>query len=165
MLFKKTSNEQYLNYIHDENESTNNNTCRIKVVLVGLCLAGEGWMVGLCLAGEGKGWMVGGICDFCLTAFLKRPFVKCVANLQIILKRVRNARFSKHKAIIYVPLCIWFLQRRNCILFLYPMLHSGSRCMLEACLFLNMYYLCNIIKEFRKCILCWIPTHKLLNNG
>ena len=97
MLFKKTSNEQYLNYIHDENESTNNNTCRIKVVLVGLCLAGEGWMVGLylagegegwmvglCLAGEGKGWMVGGICDFCLTAFLKRPFVKCVAIEELL---------------------------------------------------------------------------------
>jgi hypothetical protein len=96
-LFKKTSNEQYLNYIHDENESTNNNTCRIKVVLVGLCLAGEGWMVGLCLAGEGegwmvglclagegKGWMVGGICDFCLTAFLKRPFVKCVAIEELL---------------------------------------------------------------------------------
>ena len=97
MLFKKTSNEQYLNYIHDENESTNNNTCRIKVVLVGLCLAGEGWMVGLCLAGEGEGWMVGlclagegkrwmvgGICDFCLTAFLKRPFVKCVAIEELL---------------------------------------------------------------------------------
>ena len=97
MLFKKTSNEQYLNYIHDENESTNNNTCRIKVVLVGLCLAGEGWMLGLCLAGEGEGWMVGlclagegkrwmvgGICDFCLTAFLKRPFVKCVAIEELL---------------------------------------------------------------------------------
>ena len=109
-MFKKTSNEQYLNYIHDENESTNNNTCRIKVVLVGLCLAGEGWMVGLCLAGEGEGctvglclagegegwmvglclagegkrWMVGGICDFCLAAFLKRPFVKCVAIEELL---------------------------------------------------------------------------------
>jgi hypothetical protein len=54
--------------------------------MVGLCLAGEGegWMVGLCLAGEGKGWMVGGICDFCLTAFLKRPFVKCVAIEELL---------------------------------------------------------------------------------